>query len=52
MESPGDDEAAKDPGAQQPHHQGFSDEDFEGEDRTRIINNIFRTAPRTGFLGL
>ncbi|XP_034231560.1 sodium bicarbonate cotransporter 3 isoform X3 [Thrips palmi] len=25
-----DDEVAKDPGAQQPHHQGFSDEDFEG----------------------
>ncbi|KAE8752357.1 hypothetical protein FOCC_FOCC000829, partial [Frankliniella occidentalis] len=24
------DEVAKDPGAQQPHHQGFSDEDFEG----------------------
>ena len=31
MESPADDEAPKDPGAQQPHRQGFSDEDFEGK---------------------
>ncbi|KAK3922445.1 Sodium bicarbonate cotransporter 3 [Frankliniella fusca] len=30
MDAPVNDEAAKDPGAQQPHHQGFSDEDFEG----------------------
>lgn len=43
MDSSGENEASKDPGICQPTHQGYTEQDFEGNDEKifSFVNNDF-----------